>query len=559
MRTFRVRTAAIIAAPVAAWIWLTPPTLQAQLPGQLPGVEPLHDSGQDVTPAFEGWFKNPDGTFDMLFGYNNRNLKEEVDIPIGPNNKIEPGNPDQGQPTHFMPRRGWGLFTVTVPKDFGTKKITWTLTHAGRTNAVPASLDSRWEVDALNEVTSGNTPPVIRFSEQGPTRQGPRPLMSTLTARMPSATLDVWGVDDGKSRSRNPRAPGLAYTWSKYRGPGDVTFSAAKPMVDKATGHATTQATFSAPGEYMLQVVANDTSGVGGGGFQCCWTNGIVKVTVAAGSATASAAAPAATGGKATTFLSQSQWSATLAEKGRATPVPALTDAPVIRSEKVNINVVHRSTPQGAIAHQVGSEIHAILEGSGTLVTDGELVGAQGARTINNGTTRHVAKGDIVLVPPGTPHWYSQIDGGSLTYLEIRFDVGAPSGKPAVFRSTADWQKTLRERGSASNAPLMFAANVDRGDKYQANVVARTKAQGGGAHEVGSEVHLILEGGGTFVTGGKAVRGTGAGAQGTIEGGDSRHVGVGDIAVVPVGTPHWYKEVDGNLKYLEVRFDAPLP
>ena len=90
-------------------------TAQIPLPGQLPGVEPLHDSGQDVTPAFEGWFKNADGTFELLFGYNNRNLKQELDIPIGPANRIEPFGPDAGQPTHFAARRGWGVFTVKVP------------------------------------------------------------------------------------------------------------------------------------------------------------------------------------------------------------------------------------------------------------------------------------------------------------------------------------------------------------------------------------------------------------------------------------------------------------
>src|SRR6266478_4996261 len=79
--------------------------------GQLP-MEPLHDAGQNVTPAYEGWFKNPDGSVSMLFGYFNRNLKEELDVPIGPNNEIEPGGPDRGQPTHFLPRRQWGLFTV---------------------------------------------------------------------------------------------------------------------------------------------------------------------------------------------------------------------------------------------------------------------------------------------------------------------------------------------------------------------------------------------------------------------------------------------------------------
>src|SRR5579862_2538897 len=85
-------------------------------------VEPVQDSGQGVTPAYEGWFHNPDGSFTMLIGYFNRNAKQELDIPIGPNNRIEPGGPDMGQPTHFMPGRGWGVFTITVPKDFGTQK-----------------------------------------------------------------------------------------------------------------------------------------------------------------------------------------------------------------------------------------------------------------------------------------------------------------------------------------------------------------------------------------------------------------------------------------------------
>ena len=59
----------------------------------------------------------------MFFGYMNTNWLEEFDIPIGPDNNIEPGGPDQGQPTHFYPRRNPFLFTIRVPKDFGDKEI----------------------------------------------------------------------------------------------------------------------------------------------------------------------------------------------------------------------------------------------------------------------------------------------------------------------------------------------------------------------------------------------------------------------------------------------------
>src|SRR4051812_39660647 len=91
-------------------------------------------SGQDITPAFDGWEENSDGTFNLVFGYFNRNWDEELDIPIGPGNSLEPGAPDQGQPTHFFPRRNRYVFRVKVPKDFGNKELTWTLTASGKTN-----------------------------------------------------------------------------------------------------------------------------------------------------------------------------------------------------------------------------------------------------------------------------------------------------------------------------------------------------------------------------------------------------------------------------------------
>jgi hypothetical protein len=258
-------------------------------------AEPRHDSGQGVTGAFEGWFKNQDGSFNLLFGYYNRNQKQDLEIPLGPNNRIEPGGPDQGQPTHFLPGRQWGLFTITVPADFGTKKLTWTLISNGQTLSIPASLNPLWEINAFREPTIGNTPPVIRFSE-GSSVQGPRPITTTLSAAVAKPlTLAVSVSDDatmpliGTTGMDRPKTPPVTVTWSKFRGPGEVTFTDAKPGVElgKAegsaggvSGTATTSATFSEPGDYVLLVVANDWSGVGGHGYQCCWTNAMVKVSV---------------------------------------------------------------------------------------------------------------------------------------------------------------------------------------------------------------------------------------------------------------------------------------
>src|SRR5690349_24855928 len=104
-------------------------------------------SGVDVTPAYEGWTLNPDGTFSLYFGYLNRNYEEELEIPAGPNNTIEPGG-DRGQPTHFYPRRQHFVFKVVLPKDWGVdKKVVWTLINRGKTNAAKGWLQPEWEIN----------------------------------------------------------------------------------------------------------------------------------------------------------------------------------------------------------------------------------------------------------------------------------------------------------------------------------------------------------------------------------------------------------------------------
>ena len=250
--------------------------------------EPVHDAGQSITGAFEGWFPNPDGSFSLLLGYYNRNQRQSLEIPIGPENRIEPGGLDRGQPTYFLPGRQWGVFTITVPKDVG--KLTWTLVANGKTTVIPLSLNPLWEIQPLTDA-SGNTPPFIGFSEMGSFFQGPKESRKSLAGSGP-VTLTVWVADDAKAPSTalRPVGPPVSVTWSKFRGPGAVMFSNDRPSVEKAsfhapesaifTGVATTTATFSEPGEYILRVVANDWSGDGGRGFQCCWTNAQVKVTV---------------------------------------------------------------------------------------------------------------------------------------------------------------------------------------------------------------------------------------------------------------------------------------
>lgn len=258
---------------------------------QLP-MEPPHQSGQSITGAFEGWFSNPDGTYSILVGYYNRNTKQVLDIPVGPDNRIEPSGPDMGQPTHFLTGRQWGVFTIQVPKDFGDKRLTWTIVANGKTTQVPLDIGTLWEVSPFVEAT-GNTPPYIGFSETGPFVNGPKGQTISLTNTIPNPLpITVWLADDAKvpPGQPQPRTPAVTIGWSMFRGPGNVTFDKERPTVEKTefkapegsvfTGKATTTATFSDPGEYVLKVVANDYSGEGGRGFQCCWSNAYVKVSV---------------------------------------------------------------------------------------------------------------------------------------------------------------------------------------------------------------------------------------------------------------------------------------
>jgi mannose-6-phosphate isomerase-like protein (cupin superfamily) len=104
---------------------------------------------------------------------------------------------------------------------------------------------------------------------------------------------------------------------------------------------------------------------------------------------------------------------------------PAMATSGVVNADKYQVNVVHRDKPAGAIAHPEGTEVHYIIDGGGTFVTGGKITGKAAAAVIEGGVTRHVAKGDVVVIPAGMPHWYSEIDKGSITYLETRFNIEA--------------------------------------------------------------------------------------------------------------------------------------
>jgi hypothetical protein len=297
---------------------------------------PIPSTGGTVSPVFEGWYKNPDGTFSLSFGYYSRNTQEIVDIPIGAGNFIEPGEQNQGQPTRFIPKRQWGAFAVKVPATFGDQKtVTWHVNFRGQHYAIPGSLRKEWEIDALQgEVGSGNFPPDIKFSETGPTGAGPGGITGPpMTAKVGvPMELNAW-ITDKPSRGGAGRATGAAtgaagtgaaatgraaaagtgaaatgraaaagaagaaaatgragaaatgrggggqtLAWLVHQGTGTVTFNPPRPML--VMSKATTQVTFAQAGTYLLRLRVNEGAEASTGHAQCCWSNGFVRVTV---------------------------------------------------------------------------------------------------------------------------------------------------------------------------------------------------------------------------------------------------------------------------------------
>jgi hypothetical protein len=245
-------------------------------------------TGQNVVPVYEGWERNADGTFSMVFGYMNRNYEEEVDVPVGADNRFEPIEADQGQPAHFYPRRQQFMFKVRVPKDWGQKDLVWTLTSHGKTEKAYGTLAPVWEIDTSVYQQNRGGPGELHEPDEAPRISLVGAAQRTAAVGQP-LTLDVEVADDGlptprPSRSgsgsvaaaaatritpprQNPLTQAvvrlepnvrLGITWVVHRRstPAAVTFSPQRVAV--ADGKASTTVTFTTPGTYTLRGYADD-------------------------------------------------------------------------------------------------------------------------------------------------------------------------------------------------------------------------------------------------------------------------------------------------------------
>jgi hypothetical protein len=262
-------------------------------------TEPASGQGdprdRNVALAFEGFTTNEDGSYDLWFGYFNRNWDREFDVPIGPENNIQPGGPDAGQPTHFFPRRSQFVFSVRVPADFGDDEVVWTLTTNGVTERAYGTLHPLYAVDdivmAANFGAGGQTGynPSLEGNRAPEVRVDGETMLRTRVGR--PVSLAAVAIDDGKP-GRRPMsrflvgqshfvpnsATGLRFSWFHYRGPGPVEFDPPQTEVweDRRDGgnspwsagwepppippenRWTASAVFREPGTYLVRGLASD-------------------------------------------------------------------------------------------------------------------------------------------------------------------------------------------------------------------------------------------------------------------------------------------------------------
>jgi hypothetical protein len=285
----RASTQKRLFATALGTLLVTPILAQAQEPPAAPigapsyelPLAPSRPFGLAVAPFLEGWLENADGTYTFSFGYFNLNTEEVVEIPVGPDNFVEPSEYDGTQPTVFRPRRDRGVYAVTVPGDFAERggRVTWTLRHRGETLTAAGHIGSVAYQLNFGPQAMGSMPPKLGFVAEGPRGQSiagitGEPRTANVGVPLP---LSVWVAPDDELGTP------LRVSFFKHQGPvgGRVFFETDAIRTEALGGEVSTYATFTEPGTYVLRVRADNWAAVdSGSGAQCCWTNGYLPVTV---------------------------------------------------------------------------------------------------------------------------------------------------------------------------------------------------------------------------------------------------------------------------------------
>lgn len=260
--------------------------------------------GEAVAPMFNGWFKNDDGSVTYMFGFANLNREEAQDIPLGPNNYIEPAEYDGVQPTHFpvYSRGGFvgiqerGTFAVTVPADKADTEVVWTLKSGGKSYSIPGRATSTAYELSRDVAAFGSLRPAIRFSKNGPEATDSEGVYADrVTAKVGQpVTLSAYAQDRGEREGYDVKSlffP-VGSEWLLHQGPSVPDFDPQRISGRDQAGNGEasmddgwtllqTQATFYEPGEYVVRLrVDNFAAPDSKFDNVCCWSNAYVPVTV---------------------------------------------------------------------------------------------------------------------------------------------------------------------------------------------------------------------------------------------------------------------------------------
>jgi hypothetical protein len=272
-------------------------------------LRPDPKTGEPIVPFMEGWYDNADGSITVSFGYWNRG-EDDVSIPMGDANHIEPATLDGMQPEVYFAGRHHGVFAVTIPVSMGDETIWWHL-KTGNFAAlkVPGERGSpAYELDR-NPRPQGSVQPLI-WLETGKPGTGPEGVVSSTVRTVvvgEPLTLEV-GTDDLSVRdTSNPafaKPLDSRVVWYKHQGPGEVLFtedpstpfmtyfrkvsgrltlpnSPTSIAIPESKGPARVRATFSEPGEYMIRARVDNWNASDSDGYdQCCWSHAFQRVRV---------------------------------------------------------------------------------------------------------------------------------------------------------------------------------------------------------------------------------------------------------------------------------------
>jgi hypothetical protein len=209
---------------------------------------------QPIYPVYDGFLKNPDGSYTLSFAYFSHNA-DVITVPPGPANGFAPAPGDRMQPTTFKPGH-WRFQCVMVVGPEFDGKMKWTLSYAGTsTGTSERMLQSNWNLvegaPALSKIDYAKVPKGVCLNQRPTVRVlgvTSRPNNPATLSVAPNEELNLFGSahDEGL-----PRGKGLVVEWKMLKGPGTVKFT--------IPGAARTKAIFSAPGLYELELTATDS------------------------------------------------------------------------------------------------------------------------------------------------------------------------------------------------------------------------------------------------------------------------------------------------------------